>query len=442
MTTFDRDELQRIATEAYLFLTPLVIMEITRRTQTNVTPTTHPRLAPMNQLNHTRQFPEGDFRGVVRSNWDTLYTSAWLDLTEEPQVVTIPQVPENRFFMFPLYDMWTEAFASPGTRTNGTGAASFAICPEGWTGTLPAGVTRIDAPTPYVWVIGRTETYLAPDYPNIHAFQDGMHLTPLSAYPGPAPERAYVIQSDWDSRTPPLRQFRALSTTDFFRLASELTCLHPPHVSDWNMVERLKALNFHVGQPYDPEAQSDDIRAALEEAPRRARRIMASLQPATTDNRNGWTYATEGVGNWGISYARRAMVAIRGLGANPVEETVYPHLAQDAHGDPLTGERHYRLHFDPLPPVRAFWSLTAYNAENFTDPNELDRYALGDRDDVEYNADGSLDLYVGHTPPRSAPLANWLPTPAGSFDLTLRLYWPTDAVFTGEYVPPPAVPLA
>jgi hypothetical protein len=438
VSTFDRAELDRIATEAYLFFTPLVIMEITRRCQTNVTPQTHPRLAPMNHLNHSRRFPDGDFRGVVRANWDTLYSSVWLDLTDEPQVITIPPVPANRFFMFPLYDMWTEAFASPGTRTNGTAAASFAVCREGWTGALPAGVRRIDAPTPYVWIIGRTETHLAPDYPNIHAFQDGMSLTPLSAYPGPAPARECTINSSWDSRTPPFHQFRALDASDFFRWAAELAQIHPPHVSDWNMVERLKALNFHYGQPYDPDAQDASVRAALAQAPQAARRAMASFHDATSVLRNGWRYAIEGVGNWGSNYVRRAFVAIRGLGANPVEETVYPNLTLDENGRPLDGEGHYRLHFDVAPPVRAFWSLTAYNAEGFTEPNDGDRYALGDRDDLHYNDDGSLDVYLGHTCPDASPLTNWLPTPRGPIDVTLRLYWPEDAVFSGAFTPPPA----
>ena len=144
------------------------------------------------------------------------------------------------------------------------------------------------------------------------------------------------------------------------------------------------------------------------------------------------------MGNWGNNYVRRAMVAIRGLGANPVEETLYPNLLVDAAGAPLSGERHYRLHFETPPPVRAFWSLTAYNAENFTEPNELNRYALGDRDALTYNSDGSFDIYLGHTQPPEAPESNWLPTPAGRFDVSLRMYWPVDGAFTGEFTPPPA----
>lgn len=438
MSTFDQDELNRIASEAYLFFTPLVIMEFTRRTQTNVTLTTHPALKPMNHLSHTRAFPPGDFRAVVRSNWDTLYTSAWLDLREEPQIITVPPLPENRFFMLPLYDMWTEVFASPGTRTNGTGAASFAICGPGWNGELPAGVRRIDSPTAYVWVIGRTETHLAPDYPQIHAFQDGMSLTPLSAYPGPAPERDCNVNPEWDSRTPPFHQYRTITSEDFFRLAGELATQHPPHITDWGMLERLRSLGFVYGEPFEPANQNAVVRSALAQAPNAARHQIASRATNGSTVVNGWRLVTDSMGNWGNNYVRRAMVAIRGLGANPVEETLYPNLLFDASGAPLNGENHYRLHFETPPPVRAFWSLTAYNSENFTEPNELNRYALGDRDELTYNADGSFDIYLGHTRPAEAPESNWLPVPAGRFDVSLRMYWPVDGAFTGEFAPPPA----
>jgi hypothetical protein len=72
------------------------------------------------------------------------------------------------------------------------------------------------------------------------------------------------------------------------------------------------------------------------------------------------------------------------------------------------------LHFekDELPPVEAFWSITMYDAEGFQVANPLERFAIGDRDDLTYNADGSLDIYMQHESPGDDKASNWLPAPA------------------------------
>ena len=100
------------------------------------------------------------------------------------------------------------------------------------------------------------------------------------------------------------------------------------------------------------------------------------------------------VGQYGTNYLFRAVVAMIGLGANLPADAVYPHTTLDADGQPLSGEHRYQIVFPKgqLPPVNAFWSITMYNAKQFFVDNPINRYAIGDRDKLKPNADGSLTL--------------------------------------------------
>ena len=136
-----------IGVSAYAYFYPLVTMDITRRQLTNVARAEGIH-GPMNSFVSLPEFPPADMKVVVRPNFDTLYSSAWLDLTKEPMIVSVPDT-HGRYYLLPMLDMWTDVFASPGWRTTGTQAGAYAVVPPGWSGSLPASVGRIDAPTPY-----------------------------------------------------------------------------------------------------------------------------------------------------------------------------------------------------------------------------------------------------------------------------------------------------
>ena len=172
-------ELSRIAVEAYVFLYPLVNMDVWRRQNTNVEPGQRPAFGPMNTISHLRAFPPGDLKVVARPNFDTLYSNVWLDLTAEPVIVSAPDTG-GRLYLLPMLDMWTDAFAIPGSRSRGTTAGHFGVAPPGWHGELPPDVVRVDAPTSYVWIFGRTETNGPADYEAVRRVQDGYRVTPLS----------------------------------------------------------------------------------------------------------------------------------------------------------------------------------------------------------------------------------------------------------------------
>src|SRR5262249_29908515 len=154
-------------------------------------------------------------RSVVRPNFDTLYSSAWLDLTDGPVVVSTADTG-GRYFLLPMLDLWSDVFAVPGKRTNGTGAASFAVVPPGWDGPLPQEVERINAPTPHVWIIGRTQTNGVKDYDAVHRVQDGYKITLLADW-GKAPRTIQQkIDPSVDVKTEPLRQVNEMPPMEYF----------------------------------------------------------------------------------------------------------------------------------------------------------------------------------------------------------------------------------
>ena len=425
-----------IGIEGYTYLYPLVLMDITRLQATNVvTPGDLPGRGPAGTFTHIRAFPAGDFRDVVRPNFDTLYSVAWLDLREEPHVVSVPEAGDH-YYLLPMYDMWTDIFACPGSRTTGGVAAHYALCGPGWRGTLPAGVERIDAPTPWIWLIGRTKASPA-TYDQVHAFQDAMSITPLSAWPGAAPPVAGTVDPAIDATTPPLRQAFALSAADFFAYAARLAGTNAPHVNDVPVLQRLARIGFAPGEPFDLAAADPTVRAALEAAVPAAQKRITDFQRRLGVPANGWRMITEAVGTWGTNYLRRACADLIGLGVNLPEDAVYPLAYVDGTGAPLTGADDYVLRFPAgaLPPCDAFWSLTLYDAEGFQVPNALDRFAIGDRDALRLEADGSLEIRIQAGEPAEGT-SNWLPAPAGGFNLALRLYWPRAEVLDGSWLPP------
>jgi hypothetical protein len=440
MTTaaLTQEEAYEIGVEAYSYLYPLITMDVTRRLFTNVPPGVKPGFGPANTIHHLRAFPTADSREVVRPNFDTLYSTAWLDLTNGPVIVSTPDTL-GRYYLLPMLDMWSDVFAVPGKRTSGTSAANYAVAPKGWNGQLPDGVERIESPTAYVWVIGRTQTNGTKDYEAVHKVQDGYKITPLSEWGKAAKPVAFQPDSTVDMKTPPLVQVNTMRAARYFSYGAEIMKLNPPHITDWSMTARLKRLGLEPGKSFDFDQASSAVKAALERAVVDGLKGMNDKLPTLARVVNGWQMNTDTMGVYGDFYLKRAIVAMVGLGANQPDDAIYPLNMADADGKTTDGANKYVLHFSKaeLPPVNAFWSVTMYDAEGFQVANQLDRFAIGDRDTLKYNADGSLDLYIQHDSPGTDKVSNWLPSCAnGTFGVTMRLYAPKSPAIDGRWVPP------
>ncbi|MGB6446209.1 MAG: DUF1254 domain-containing protein [Xanthobacteraceae bacterium] len=432
------DQIGDVATSAYIYAYPLILMELTRRIASNVADTQQFSKAPMNQFAHLPTFPDATFTDVVRANVDTLYSLLWFDVSQEPLLIGVPD-SGGRFYLLEMCDMWTDVFDSPGKRTTGTETQVLAIAGPRWQGQLPAEATLIRSPTAIGWIIGRTQTNGKADYDAVHKFQAGLAATPLSQWGKPYQPPAGRINPDWDMKTPPVDQVEKLSPAAYFSLFAELTALNPPHANDYPILHQMRRIGIEPGKPFAFNSTSPEIQRALTAAgPAALNAIKAKIAKAGVASA-GWRTNLTAVGTYGADYLSRAGIAYAGLGANTIEDAVYPTAFTDANGKPFSSESRYILHFnkDQIPPVRAFWSLTMYNEKQLLSANPIDRYAIGDRDKLSFNPDGSLDLYIQRDTPTQDKEANWLPAPkSGPFTMNMRLYWPKPEVLDGSWMPP------
>jgi hypothetical protein len=402
----------------------------------------------MNMFNNVPTYPAPDDRGVVRPNFDTLYSVAYLDTTKEPMIVSVPDTG-GRYYLLPMLDMWTDVFASPGWRTTGTQAGTFLVAPANWRPDLrdrfieefrlPRDIQRIDAPTPIAWVIGRTKTDGPADYAAVNKIQAGFKVTPLSEW-GKTPKPVTAkIDPSIDMKTPPKLQVDNMPGGKYFAYAAELMKTNPPHLTDEPIIVQMKRIGIEPGKSFDFEKAPAVVKKAMEAAPAEAQKLMDWKLATLARVANNWSMNTDTMGVYGNYYLKRAIVTQLGLGANLPEDAIYPLNLGDDAGKPLDGTNKYVIRFekDTVPPVNAFWSITLYDPQGFQVPNSLNRFAVSSWMPFKSNADGSLELYFQNESPGPDKEANWLPAPKGPFNLTMRLYAPKSEALTGRWDPPP-----
>ena len=305
------EEMKAIGVDAYLYFYPLVTMDITRKQFTNAEPGKVPGRGPMNMFHNIPTYPPPSDRTVVRPNFDTLYSIAYLDLTKEPVIVSVPDT-NGRYYLLPMLDMWTDVFASPGWRTTGTQPGHFLVTPPGWRPDLrdrfieefqlPANTQRIDAPTPIVWVIGRTKTDGPADYEAVHKIQAGFKISLLSEWGKPPKPVEAKIDPDVDMTTPPKIQVDTMPAEKFFAYAAELIKVNPPHITDEPIVARMNRIGLTPGRSLDFAKLDPGVVKALEGAPAAAQELMAWKIPTLARVVNFWSMNTDTMGVYGNYY--------------------------------------------------------------------------------------------------------------------------------------------
>ena len=481
----------------YIYGYSLLAMAMTERVATTVpglTPPSSPTRGPINQIVALTELPDARYHDVVLPSTTTLYAASFMDLTPGPLILHVPQLPplvgtnQPRFFIVELLDAWTNVSReSPSSRLQSQPGDYLLVGPGGTTAptTGYAGVITFDTNT--VWAIMRFFT-LGSDA-DLKALNDalkpaanpadGLTLRPLGAGADYQPPSNLPVNPSIDTFTQPIEQVNNMDACSFFETLSTMMMTNPPRKIDVLVEPSLKKLGLLTpGKPFSCVGLADQNEVTiLQAAVLAAKELLASINPPSASAKTNYWSVALNVGDYGINYILRALVAEKALGANRPQDVVYGYGQYDSRGiDPanvLVGGNHYVVHFSPetsshktgeIPPVHqgkngspsGFWSVTLYDGNGFLVNNPNVSYnAIGipyvQNHQACLNADGSLDLYVQtEAPTDPKQFCNWLAAPpapvpgqkdpkASQIILFLRAYWPDQAILNGTWNPPPIV---
>lgn len=410
--------LEEVVRDAWIYALPLMEMANTRARHLA-------QGMKQNRFTHTRRLSDETSRGVTTPNNDTLYSLAWIDLTQGPLTLTVPALGE-RYWSIGMMDMYSNNCAVPGSRTIGGDGGVFTVVGPGQPGDGP-GILRMA--TPHGWLLIRTLTDGPADLEAAHAAQNGFLLE------GPAGTPPALVGADRNS-----------GWAEYFRAAQALVFSDPPPAVDAAAFNDFARAGLGMGAPgrgFDPSTVLDTEAATFALGVEMGRKGV--LKAVGGQNFvGGWAYPRANLGDYGQDYGYRAVVALSGLAALPPAEAMYMRAAGDGQGV-FNGDGPYSLTLPADLPLDGFWSLSMYEvtpeAQLFFTKNSLNRFAIGDRSPgLKRNADGSVTLWIGRADPGGARSANWLPAPAtGPWALYMRAYLPRPQMLDGRWRLPAVV---
>jgi hypothetical protein len=442
-------ETKQIAKEAYVYGFPLVVNYKTMHNYT-LDETSPEYKAAFNEKScEARVFTPED-KSIVTPNSDTPYCMFWLDIRNEPIVLSVPEIEDERYYSFQLIDLYTHNFAYLGTLSTGNKAGKFLIAKDGWKGEKPEGITDIlFSETDLFFVIVRTQLIDAKDLPNVKAIQDEYQIQGLNSFLGKESVKSekienYIVWNDGDEFT--------VAAFKYMNFMLNLTNAVP---SEIELRTKFTKLGIGTEKGFDINSFDEEIQKAIEEGVKEGFKEItdfttaAAADPLTSTKifgtRDFLTKSAKENYNSDNFYVMRAVAALNGLYGNSAQEATYPTYLMEAPGIPYDASKYnYTLTFkkDELPPVKSFWSFSMYDGiTQLFIHNELDRYLLTSNmlEEFVYNEDGSLTFYIQKDAPEAALKSNWLPAPSGPFYCTMRLYGPKEAALSGEWVNPPLV---
>jgi hypothetical protein len=421
----DIREAKAIAEEGFIYGLPIV-MNYAVMYEYSVDRNSGQFKAPFNQIkNEARVFTYKD-TSIVTPNSDTPYSFLWMDLRNEPMVLSVPAVEKGRYYAVQLEDGNTYNYGYIGSRATGTEPGDYMVAGPDWKGATPPGIKKVFRSTTQFSVAGyRTQLFGPDDMPNVEKVQAGYKAQPLSVY---LKQPVTVASTAIDFP----KIDKELVKKNFFEYLDFSLQFAPPTPEEKEIRAKLARIGVGPGKTFDfkelPIAHKLEIGLGMKDGEEKVDKYLAE----GVKNINGWKvgsfFGDQAFfnGDW----LKRAAGAKGGIYGNDAVEAVYPMTKTLANGDELDGSKNnYTLTFPAgqFPPVNAFWSVTMYDGKTqLLIENPINRYLINSPmlSGMKKNADGSLTLHVQKDSPGADKEANWLPAPNGPIYLVMRLYWP------------------
>jgi hypothetical protein len=352
---------QSIGLQGFIYGFPIVDLLKQQHHETHRVRADQPVAAPVNRIAVYPGVLTPATQGQLRApNADTLYLNAWVDLSKGPVLLEVPEMAP-RYYTLAFLDLYGKPHHM-GTRTNGGKARRYALVgPAG--GVVPPGYETFPLPTTTAWMLGRV-----------------MVTDPKDEVAAQAVSRQIVLRGAVGPEVRESAMLKPLDSLQFFALLNQALKTLPPIAEEAALMAQFDAAGFGPRKTFDPGQLRPAFALGLGCALRAGPQVLAQRGFKPTRTTNGWMVSSA-VANPGLDYLLRAEIA-RGGYVNAPEESMYPAAITDDRGEYLAGTRRYRIHFPPggLPPVDAFWSLTAYDSRTAQlTENQIRRYAIGDR---------------------------------------------------------------
>ena len=432
------DEVKGITKEAYIYAYPM--MENYKMIYVlKVWEDSPVYEAPFNELTHNAVLLGPEYTTMVRPNNDTFYSNVIFDLRAEPMILSVPAISDKRYYSWQLIDLFTHNIGYVGTRETGFKAGKYLIAGPNWSGKKPKGITKvIQTDVNFLLGVARTQVYSADDAENAKKIMSEYKVETLSQYMGtPAPKAATPLDF-------PVYSVEKIRSVEFITYLNFLLGQVKPNPSESALLKRFSKIGIGADVAFDVNSIDPETKKVMQDAIDEA---MVEIEAETKNLgtlKDGWMQVSGAFGSpkeMQGKYLTRAAAAYFGLYGNSIEEAFYPDTTIDENGDALDGSKHnYILHFskDRLPPVKAFWSFSMYKLpEQLFTENSINRYVISSATDgLQYNEDGSLDIYIQKEAPSADKVSNWLPAYDGEFSLQARLYWPEPESLDPLYVLP------
>jgi hypothetical protein len=395
-----------------------------------------------NEIRNTARVYTPEDKAVQTPNSDTPYSAVGADLRTEPLVLTVPPIEQDRYYSLQFIDGYTYNFAYVGSRTTGNSGGKYLLAGPNWKGDKPEGINEvIRSDTDLAFVLYRTQLFGPSDLDNVKKIQAGYQVAPLSVHLNqPAPAQAQPIDF-----VPPLTAEQERTSPQFFEILNFVLQFAPTSPNEKSLRDRFAQIGIGPHGSFDADKLSPEMRTAIEGGMTDAWAELDKLKKDKVDtgevgSAQFFGTAEDLKGN----YLYRMAGAALGIYGNTAAEALYPGLANDSAGAPLTGANNYTVRFAPgqLPPVNAFWSLTMYELpQSLLVPNPMQRYLINSPmlDNLRKDPDGGYTFYIQNASPGLEKESNWLPAPTGPFQMVLRLYWPKPDALNGTWKAPQAV---